>query len=67
MFHCYYALFFSYFSQKFSIFQIILQKFHILPVDFSIPGDELTPTMKVKCKVILAKYHDLVAEMYNKS
>lgn len=44
-----------------------VQKFRILPVDFSIPGGELTPTMKVKRKIVLAKYHDLVAEMYKES
>ena len=45
----------------------LMQKFHILPVDFSIPGGELTPTMKMKRKVILAKYHDIVSDMYKES
>ena len=48
-----------------SCFDFFWQKFRILPVDFSIPHGELTPTMKDK--VILAKYHDLVAKMYKES
>ena len=51
----------------FSLILLSLQKFSVLPVDFSISGGELTPTMKMKRKVILAKYHDLVAEMYKES
>ena len=46
---------------------VALQKFHILPVDFSIPGGELTPTLKMKRKVVLAKYQDIVADMYKES
>ena len=42
----------------------LLQKFVILPRDFSISGGELTPTMKLKRPVILEKYHDLMLQMY---
>ena len=37
----------------------------LLPEDFSIDGGELTPTLKVKRRVIDEKYHDLIEEIYN--
>ena len=43
---------------------LFIQKFTILPTDFSISGGELTPTIKMKRPIILEKYHDLVAQMY---
>jgi long-chain acyl-CoA synthetase len=39
----------------------------LLPDDFSIDGGELTPTLKVKRRVIDEKYHDLIEEIYNGS
>ena len=40
-------------------------KYHrILPHDFSIEGGELTPSLKVKRKVITEKYRDLIEQMY---
>jgi len=33
-----------------------IRKFKLLPVDFSQPGGELTPTMKLKRKVTEQKY-----------
>jgi len=33
-----------------------IKKFTLLPVDFSQPGGELTPTMKLKRKVTEQKY-----------
>ena len=51
-------------SLAFELFSSSLQKFRILPVDLSIPGGELTPTLKMKRKVILEKYSDLVEDMY---
>ena len=42
----------------------LLQKFRILPLDFSIGGGELTPTLKLKRKVVAEKYSGLVEDMY---
>lgn len=39
-------------------------KFEILPTDFSISGGELTATMKVRRKVVLEKYSELVEGIY---
>lgn len=41
-----------------------IKKFALVPVDFSIPGGELTPTMKLKRKVTEQKYKELVEQMY---
>ncbi|KAH8068039.1 decanoate-CoA ligase [Aureococcus anophagefferens] len=41
-----------------------VQKFAILPVDFTQEGNELTPTMKLKRKVVLETYADVVAGLY---
>ena len=38
-----------------------IRKFKLLPVDFSIPGGELTPTLKLKRKVTETKYKQFVA------
>jgi long-chain acyl-CoA synthetase len=40
-------------------------KYHrILPRDFSPEGGELTPSLKVKRKVIIERYRDLIEAMY---
>lgn len=39
-------------------------KYKILDTDFSIHGGELTPTLKLKRKVVLEKYDALVEELY---
>ena len=41
-----------------------IKKIEILPRDLSVEGGELTPTMKVKRKVVNAKYADEIAAFY---
>jgi long-chain acyl-CoA synthetase len=41
-----------------------IKKFVLLPRDFSIEGGELTPTLKLKRKVIYEKYKDKIEGMY---
>lgn len=42
-----------------------IQKFVVLPTDFSVPGGELGPTLKVKRHFVLKKYESLIRNMYN--
>ena len=44
-----------------------IKRFILLPRDFSIEGGELTPTLKLKRKVIVEKYRDRIEEMYAES
>ncbi|CCI45715.1 unnamed protein product [Albugo candida] len=39
-------------------------KYEILPTDFSISGGELTATMKVRRKIVIEKYSELVEQIY---
>lgn len=41
-----------------------IRKFKLLAEDFSIPGGELTPTLKLKRKVTEKKYQQYVDEMF---
>ena len=41
-----------------------VKKFEILPADFSVDGGELTPTLKVKRKVVNQKYGDAILRLY---
>jgi long-chain acyl-CoA synthetase len=42
-----------------------VKKFKLLDKEWTIEDGELTPTLKVKRKVILSRYESLVEEMYN--
>jgi len=42
-----------------------VQKFTILPVDFSVEGEELTPTFKLKRSVVEGKYKAFIDTMYD--
>ena len=42
-----------------------IKKFKLIPVDFSLPGGELTPTMKLKRKVTEGKYAKEIQEIYS--
>ena len=42
-----------------------IQKWTILPTDFSIPGGEIGPTMKVKRHFVLKKYVENVEKLYS--
>jgi len=44
-----------------------IRKFKLLPIDFSLHGDELTPTLKLKRKVCEAKYKTHIDEMYEEN
>ncbi|MDQ3278606.1 MAG: long-chain fatty acid--CoA ligase [Bacteroidota bacterium] len=42
-----------------------VKKFELLPAEWSIEGGELTPTLKLKRKVIMEKYGDVVNKIYS--
>lgn len=42
-----------------------IKKIEIIPSEFTIEGGELTPTLKMKRKVIIEKYKDLYNRLYN--
>ena len=41
-----------------------IKKFELLPNDWTINGGELTPTLKLKRKVIMEKYRDAIDRIY---
>lgn len=42
-----------------------IKKIVIVPDEFSVAGGEITPTMKLKRRIIEAKYKDQIEELYN--
>ena len=44
-----------------------IRKWKIVPIDFSLPGGELTPTLKLKRKVAEKKYKAIIDEMYDEN
>ena len=44
-----------------------IRKFRLLAVDFSIPGGEYTPTLKIKRKVVEKKYSTLIDDMFKET
>ncbi|PQJ74620.1 AMP-dependent synthetase/ligase [Polaribacter gangjinensis] len=54
----------DYYNQKFGKWEQI-KKFEITPDEWSIEAGHLTPTMKMKRKVIQEKYKNLVQKIYN--
>ena len=42
-----------------------MKKFELLPYEWTIDSGELTPTLKLKRKVIMEKYKDAVERIYN--
>jgi len=41
-----------------------IKSFRLVPVDFTVPGGELTPTLKLRRGETVKKYQDLVNEFY---
>jgi len=42
-----------------------IQKFEIIKDDFTIEGNELTPTLKLKRRIVLEKHKELIEKMYD--
>ena len=42
-----------------------IQKWTLLPRDFSIPGGELGPTMKVRRPIVAKMYKETIESFYN--
>lgn len=42
-----------------------IKKFKLMPTEWTIEGGEMTPTMKVKRKVVTEKYQSAIDEIYN--
>ncbi len=42
-----------------------LKKFQLMPQEWTVEGGELTPTLKLKRKVIMQKYGNVIEAMYN--
>lgn len=50
-------------NEKVARYQTI-KRIRLLPVEFSVDGGELTPTMKIKRNVVVDKYADEIAALY---
>ncbi len=50
-------------NQKLASYESV-KKFRIVPGDFTVESGDLTPTLKLKRKVVTAKYQDLIDRMY---
>jgi long-chain acyl-CoA synthetase len=44
-----------------------IKEFRIVPEDFTIEGGELTPTLKVKRRVVHDKYGNVIDDIYGRS
>jgi long-chain acyl-CoA synthetase len=42
-----------------------VKKFELLPEEWTVDGGELTPTLKLKRKVITEKYRDAIDRIYS--
>ncbi|MFA6954736.1 MAG: AMP-binding protein [Thermoanaerobaculia bacterium] len=45
----------------------MVKRFAIVPTEFSIEGGELTPTMKIRRRVVLEKYHAIIGGLYDQT
>lgn len=52
------------YNQSLASFESV-KKIRIVPGEFSISNGELTPTLKIKRKVVIERYKDLIEEMYS--
>jgi long-chain acyl-CoA synthetase len=41
-----------------------IKKFELLPDEWTVDGGELTPTLKLKRKIIMEKYRDAIERIY---
>ena len=41
-----------------------IKKFYLIPQEFTVETGEITPTMKVKRKVVIEKYNDNIEALY---
>lgn len=42
-----------------------IKKFELMPYEWTVEGGELTPTLKLKRKIIMEKYRDAIERIYN--